>query len=210
MQFYALCLLVLLLPLTLLAVDFTSPKPQTVVILLGPPASGKGTQAVDLSKTLSLPHISTGDLLRANIANNTPLGKQAKNFMDKGQLVPSDLVLSMLFDRIAEKDALKGYILDGFPRTIDQAEALDKHLPKNASLIVLNLVVSDETITKRALGRKRSDDTLEVVQERLKAYHAQTAPLIEYYTKKGLLKAVDGEKSPEEVQKELLEKLPKK
>ena len=130
--------------------------------------------------------------------------------MDKGQLVPSDLVLSMLFDRIKEKDAIKGYILDGFPRTIDQAEALDKHLPKNASLIVLNLVVSDETITKRALGRKRSDDTLEVVQERLKAYHAKTAPLIEYYTKKGLLKAVDGEKSPEEVQKELLEKLPKK
>ena len=210
MQFYALCFLALLLPLTLLAVDFTSSKSQTVVILLGPPASGKGTQAVDLSKTLALPHISTGDLLRANIATNTPLGKKAKTFMDKGQLVPSDLVLSMLFDRIKEKDAIKGYILDGFPRTIDQAEALDKHLPKNASLIVLNLVVSDETITKRALGRKRSDDTLEVVQERLKAYHAKTAPLIEYYTKKGLLKAVDGEKSPEEVQKELLEKLPKK
>lgn len=210
MQFYALCFLLLLLPLTILAVDFASPKPQTVVILLGPPASGKGTQAVDLSKTLSLPHISTGDLLRANITNKTPLGEEAKNFMDKGQLVPSELVLSMLFARIAENDAKKGYILDGFPRTIDQADALDKHLPKNASLIVLNLVVSDETITKRALGRKRSDDTLEIVQERLKAYHAQTAPLIEYYTKKGLLKAVDGEKTPEEVQKELLEKLSKK
>lgn len=210
MQFYALCLLVLLLPLTLLAVDFNSQKSQNVLILLGPPASGKGTQAVDLSKTLSLPHISTGDLLRANIANNTPLGQQAKAFMDKGQLVPSDLVLSMLFARIAESDAANGYILDGFPRTIDQAEALDKHLPKNATLLVLNLVVSDETITKRALGRKRSDDTLEVVQERLRAYHAQTAPLIDYYTKKGLLKAVDGEKSPEEVQKELLEKLSKK
>lgn len=210
MQFYALCLLALLLPLTILAVNYNSSEAQTVLVLLGPPASGKGTQAVDLAKTLSLPHISTGDLLRANIANNTPLGQQAKTFMDKGQLVPSDLVLSMLFARIEENDAKKGYILDGFPRTIDQAEALDKHLPKNASLIVMNLVVSDETITKRALGRKRSDDTLEVVQERLKAYHAQTAPLIEYYTKKGLLKAVDGEKSPEEVQKELLEKLPKK
>lgn len=210
MQFYALCFLALLLPLTILAVNFNTPETQTVLVLLGPPASGKGTQAVDLAKTLSLPHISTGDLLRANIANNTPLGQQAKTFMDKGQLVPSDLVLSMLFARIEENDAKKGYILDGFPRTIDQAEALDKHLSKNAKLIVLNLVVSDETITKRALGRKRSDDTLEVVQERLKAYHAQTAPLIEYYTKKGLLKAVDGEKTPEEVQKELLEKLPKK
>ncbi len=210
MQFYALCLLALLLPLTILAVNASSTEPQTVVILLGPPASGKGTQAVDLSKTLALPHISTGDILRANIKDNTPLGQQAKNFMDKGQLVPSDLVLSMLFARIGENDAKKGYILDGFPRTIDQAEALDKHLSQKTNLIVLNLVVSDETITKRALGRQRSDDTLEVVQERLKAYHAQTAPLIDYYTKKGLLQPIDGEKSPEEVQKALIEKLPKK
>jgi adenylate kinase len=210
MQFYALCLFVLLLPLTLLAVDFSSSDKQTVVILLGPPASGKGTQAVQLSKALSLPHISTGDILRANIGNNTPLGIQAKTFMDKGQLVTDDLVLSMLFDRIAEPDAKNGYILDGFPRTLAQAEALEQKLPKTASLIVLNLDVSDDTITKRALGRKRSDDTLEVVQARLRAYHAQTAPLIDYYTKKGLLQHIDGEKAPDDVQKDLLNKLSSK
>lgn len=207
MQFYALCLFVLLLPLTLLAIDFSPQAKERVLIILGPPASGKGTQAVDLSKTLSLPHISTGDILRANISNSTKLGVEAKTYMDMGKLVPDDLVLSMLFDRIAQDDAKKGYILDGFPRTIAQAEALEKHLPKDASLTVLNLDVSDDTIVKRALGRKRSDDTLEIVKERLKAYHAQTAPLIDFYTKKGLLQHIDGEQTPDVVQKNLLEKL---
>ncbi len=206
MQFYLLCLLALLLPLTLIAMDLTSTPEQKVVILLGPPASGKGTQAVELAKKLSLPHISTGDILRANIQQNTPLGVEAKTYMDKGDLVPDSLVLSMLFDRIKQPDARNGYILDGFPRTIAQAESFGKEAAK-ARIIVLNLDVSDSTIVKRALGRKRSDDTPEVVKERLAAYHAKTAPLIDYYTKKGLLHHIDGEKSPEDVQKDLLEKL---
>jgi adenylate kinase len=151
--------------------------------MLGAPASGKGTQSVELAKKLSIPHVSTGDLFRENISNQTELGKKAKSYIDQGKLVPDELVLDMLFDRVAKQDAKNGYILDGFPRTLVQAEALDKHLPKKATVIVLNLDVSDETITKRALGRKRSDDTLEVIQERLRNYHAQTAPLVEYYKK---------------------------
>lgn len=209
MQFYAFCLFLLLLPITIFALDRASQPKQRIIILLGAPASGKGTQAVELSKTLSLPHISTGDILRANIASKTQLGEQAKQYMDKGQLVPDDLVLAMLFARIEEKDAQKGYILDGFPRTIAQAEALDKQLDGKNSPIVINLDVSDDTIIKRALSRQRSDDTLEVVKERLKAYHTQTAPLIDYYTKKGVLQQVDGEKSREDIQKELLDKLSK-
>lgn len=207
MQFYALLLFALVLPFTLLAIDFSPPISQTVVILLGPPASGKGTQAVQLAKTLKLPHISTGDLFRENIGKETELGKKAKDFIDKGQLVPDELVLSMLFDRIQERDAKEGYILDGFPRTLVQAEAFEKKLSKNTSIVVLNLDVSDDTIIKRALGRKRSDDTPEVIKERLKAYHMQTAPLIDHYAKKGLLQNIDGEKSPEQVQDELVEKL---
>lgn len=207
MQFYALVLFALLLPFTLMAVNFNPPATQHIVILLGPPASGKGTQAVELAKTLKLPHISTGDLFRENMSKETPLGKQAKEYIEKGQLVPDALVLSMLFDRIERSDAKRGYILDGFPRTIVQAEALEKKLPKQATVVVLNLQVADETIIQRALGRKRSDDTPEVIKERLRAYHAQTAPLIDYYKQKGLLQNIDGEKSPEVVQDELIEKL---
>lgn len=212
MQFYTIVLLILLLPLTLLAMNYTSSAPaaQNIIILLGAPASGKGTQAVQLAESRKLPHISTGDLFRENMGNKTPLGEQAKSYIDAGKLVPDELVLSMLFDRIAKPDAKNGYILDGFPRTINQAEALEKKLPKNATVTVLNLDVSDDTIIKRALGRKRSDDTLEVIKERLNAYHTQTAPLIDYYTKKGLLQNIDGEQSPEEVQKALTEKLSKK
>ena len=180
----------------------SSDLPQ-VVIILGAPASGKGTQAVQLAKALNIPHISTGDLLRENISKNTELGKKAKNYMDEGKLVPDDLVLAILFDRISRKDANHGYILDGFPRTIAQAETLEKKLPPKATVTVLNLVVSDETIMKRALGRKRSDDTPEVVKKRLKTYYELTAPLVAYYQKKGQLKNIDGEKAPEDVFKAL-------
>lgn len=178
-----------------------------VIIILGAPASGKGTQSIRVAEALKLPHISTGDLFRENIANQTPLGKQAKEFIDAGKLVPDDIVLNMLFDRISKEDAARGYILDGFPRTIPQAEALEKHLSPGTSLEVLNLEVSDDTIVKRALSRKRSDDTPEVVKERLKAYHNQTAPLVDYYSKRGALHPIDGEKSPDEVFKELMEVL---
>lgn len=202
MQFLVLCLLALMLPLALFSSNFPGEK-QKVVILLGAPASGKGTQAVRLAKTLALPHVSTGDLFRENIAKGTDLGKKAKEYMDSGKLVPDSLVLDMLFDRIGQNDAKAGYILDGFPRTLPQAEALSEKLPKNAEVIVLNLDVSDETITARALGRKRTDDTPEVVKERLKNYHAQTAPLIQYYQQKKLLKNINGEQSPDAVFEDL-------
>lgn len=198
-------LIFLIVPCALFSASTDTPQ---VIIMLGAPASGKGTQAVQLANYLKVPHISTGDLFRANIEKNTDLGKRVKKDMDEGKLVPDNLVLEMLFNRISEPDASRGYVLDGFPRTIAQAEALEKKLPKNASVIVLNLSVPDEACILRAMGRKRSDDTLEVVKERLKNYHAQTAPLVEFYKKKGLLKSINGEKSPEEVFEELKQAIP--
>lgn len=192
-------LMILIFPCSL----FSSDDSPQVVIMLGAPASGKGTQAVQLAKYLGVPHISTGDLFRDNIEKNTDLGKIVKKDMDEGKLVPDNLVLEMLFKRVSESDASRGYVLDGFPRTIPQAEELQKKLPSNASVLVLNLVVPDETCILRAMGRKRTDDTLEVVKERLKHYHAQTAPLVDYYAKKGILKNIDGEKAPEVVFEEL-------
>ena len=212
-----------------------------VVILLGPPGSGKGTQAERLTKDLGIPHISTGDLFRENISKDTELGKRAKTFMNAGKLVPDEVVLDMLFDRVSRPDSTNGYLLDGFPRTIAQAEALDKHLSSSAKLVVLDLEVPDDMIVKRAEGRltcktcssiynryfsppetegvcdkckgelmQRPDDKLEVVQERLRVYHKQTHPLIEYYTKKGVLTSVDGTQSPDEVFKSLKASLGKK
>lgn len=124
-----------------------------VVILLGPPGSGKGTQAVRLSDTLRIPHISTGDLFRENIKKGTELGKKAKEYIDSGKLAPDELVLDMLFERVSRPDARKGYLLDGFPRTISQAKALEKQLGDNTRLIVLSLNVRDEVLVKRATGR---------------------------------------------------------
>jgi len=218
--------------------DNLSTTKQKIVILLGPPGSGKGTQAVRLTKELGIPHISTGDLFRENISKNTELGQRAKTYMNAGKLVPDEVVLDMLFDRVSRPDCAKGYLLDGFPRTIPQAEALDKHLSKGVDLIVLDLEVPDEVIVKRAEGRltcascgnvynryfsppkeegvcdkcggtliQRPDDKAEVVQERLRVYQAQTKPLVEYYSKKGVLQKVDGKKSPDDVFKALMESM---
>lgn len=202
MQFCFLLLLIFTMPLALLAAD-PSETTQTVVILLGAPASGKGTQAVRLAEELKLPHISTGDLFRYNISQKTALGDKAKSFIDAGKLVPDEVVIDMVFDRVKNPDATHGYILDGFPRTIAQADALSAKLPKGTKLLVLNLDVSDDTIVARALGRKRSDDTPEVVKERLKTYHEHTAPLLDYYKKKGLLQNINGEQAPDDVFKAL-------
>lgn len=124
-----------------------------VIILLGPPGSGKGTQAKSLSRELQLPQISTGDLFRSNIASETELGKKAKLFIHAGHLVPDELVIEMLLDRLTDPDCEEGYILDGFPRTVVQAETFGQHLPKNADLIVINLTLSDDRIVERMSGR---------------------------------------------------------
>lgn len=209
-----------------------------VVILLGPPGSGKGTQAVRLSKELALPHISTGDLFRENMSQNSPLGQEAKSYIEAGKLVPDSLVLKMLFDRVKRPDSLQGYLLDGFPRTLAQAEALEQMLPPSTKLTVLELDVPDHLIVERIAGRlscaqcgnvhhrlfsppsiadrcdkcggvltQRRDDQAHVVEERLRVYHEQTKPLVDFYSKKGILQRVDGTKSPDEVFRSLQSKL---
>lgn len=128
-------------------------KPQVVIILLGAPGSGKGTQAIRLSEIHGLPQISTGDLFRENLKNNTAVGEKAKSYMNEGKLVPDEVVLEMLFERLNKPDCKKGYILDGFPRTIEQATALNAHLRKNTKVIALSLEVPDEVILERLSGR---------------------------------------------------------
>ena len=233
-----LCLLFASLGGAVLAQDISEKPNKKVVILLGPPGSGKGTQAVRLTKELGIPHISTGDLFRENISKNTELGQRAKSYMDAGKLVPDELVLDMLFDRVSRPDCSKGYLLDGFPRTLTQAEALGKHLEDGTDLSVLELQVPDELIVKRVAGRltcqscgaiynrhftppanegvcdkcqgqlvQRSDDTEQVVNERLRVYHSQTSPLIDYYKKQGKLRSVDGTQTPDAVYQELIKDL---
>jgi adenylate kinase len=195
------------------------------LIMLGAPGAGKGTQAAKLAEAYQIPHISTGDIFRANIKGGTELGKKAKSYMDQGKLVPDELVCDLVADRIKQDDCTKGFILDGFPRTVPQAEALDKTL--NEMNLVLDAAVDvdvpDDHIVRRMGGRRaclkcgatyhivynkpskegvcdtcgsdlvqRDDDKPETVQTRLQVYHDQTQPLIDYYSKAGVLKSVDG------------------
>jgi adenylate kinase len=195
------------------------------IVLLGPPGAGKGTQGVVLSKSYKIPHISTGDILREAVKSGTPMGRKAKMFMDSGELVPDEVVVGIVVDRLGRGDTKKGYILDGFPRTLKQAEELDAALKKIESGIDIALYfeipenIAIERLTGRRVCKKcganfhikniptkiegicdkcgaelfqRPDDKLETVKNRLKVYELQTRPLIEYYTKKGILKEVSG------------------
>ena len=146
----------------------TEDKP-LVIILMGPPAAGKGSQATTLSFYLGLPHISTGDLFRDNIRNRTPVGKAAKSYIDQGKLVPDSCVLDMLFERVAHEDCRRGYILDGFPRTIDQAKAFDAHLADGHQVVILNLNVDDDVLIDRIAGRLACEGCS-------KTYHTRNAP----------------------------------
>lgn len=195
------------------------------IIMLGAPGAGKGTQAKMIADKYGVPHVSTGDIFRANIKNGTELGMEAKKYMDQGLLVPDELTVKILLDRVSQPDCKNGYVLDGFPRTIPQAEVLDKALAELGESIdyAIDVDVPDENIVKRMSGRRacvscgatyhvvhvppkkegicdrcgnelilRDDDKPETVKNRLDVYHKQTQPLIDFYTKKGVLKTVDG------------------
>ncbi len=153
------------------------------LVILGPPGAGKGTQAELLSDALGIPHISTGDLFRANISQGTAVGVEAKRYLDAGDLVPSEITVDMVRARVAEPDAAKGFILDGFPRSTDQADALKSILAElGASLdSVLSFVVDEDVVVERMLARGRADDSEEVIRNRLAVYTSETAPLLEYY-----------------------------
>lgn len=181
------------------------------LILLGPPGAGKGTQAVKIAQHFKIPHISTGDMMRAAVAAQSKLGLEVKRYMDSGELVPDTVVLGIMEDRLRLDDCKPGFLSDGFPRTVAQAEGLAAILKKLdcALTSVVHLVVDDKAVVERILKRGkdsgRSDDTAEVAQKRLDVYKAQTAPLIDFYAKAGLLKNVDGVGSIDEIFQRVIE-----
>ena len=153
------------------------------LVLLGPPGAGKGTQAAILSEKLNVPHISTGDLFRANIGEGTSLGVEAKSYIDAGKLVPTDVTARMVEDRLNQDDAKNGFLLDGFPRTTEQADILEELLAKKGEKLdgVLNFEVSEDVVVERMMARGRADDNEETIRTRLGVYRDETAPLIEHY-----------------------------
>jgi len=164
------------------------------MVFIGPPGAGKGTQAARLVERYSLAHLSTGDMLRAARDAKTEVGKKADEYMSTGRLVPDEIIMDIIAERLAQSDCQGGYLLDGFPRTIAQAEALDRMLAdKGTPLdVVLELRVPEQELFDRLAGRGRADDTPDVIRQRLVAYREQTEPLLAYYTKAGLLESVDG------------------
>ena len=176
----------------------TTPTTARRLLIVGPPGAGKGTQAVRLAEELSIPAISTGDIFRANVSGETELGVLAKSYMDKGEYVPDSVTNDMVRSRLAEADAQDGFLLDGYPRTLDQVEALDGMLAELGTALdaVLLLVVESEEVIGRLVERGRaqgrSDDTEETIRHRLDVYAEQTAPLIDVYEKRDLVRRVDG------------------
>jgi adenylate kinase len=205
------------------------------MILVGPPGAGKGTQAAKLVDTFKIPHISSGDMLRAAVKEGTELGKQADGFMKAGQLVPDDVVIGMILERIAKADCGKGFMLDGFPRTRPQAEALDVAMHKAGVALesVVLIEVDNSLIVDRITGRRsdpdtgaiyhvtfnppptaiaskvvqRKDDTVEAVTTRLQKYHSETAPIVPFYEAKGILRRVNGVGDPATVTKRITDAL---
>lgn len=177
----------------------------TRLIFLGAPGAGKGTQAEILAGHLGIPHISTGEILRGAIAQQTPLGIKAKSYVDNGDLVPDELILDLIKNRLSQDDAQKGWILDGFPRNVPQAEFLSTlltELDQNCTAVI-NLEVPDSTLMQRLLGRGRKDDNEETIANRLEVYRQKTAPLIDFYQNSGLLKTVNGDRTLEEISTDL-------
>ena len=176
---------------------------------MGPPGAGKGTQAVNISKTLNIPHISTGDIFRENMKNETPLGLEAKAFYDKGMYVPDEVTNRIVQDRLTWDDAKNGFLLDGYPRTVDQVQFLDQILSKKSEKIekVLELTIDIPVVVARLLKRAqeqgRIDDTKEVITKRLEVYATSTAPLLAEYQSRGILIKVDGMGSVNEVEEKI-------
>lgn len=170
----------------------------TRLLLIGPPGAGKGTQATELAEAFAIPAVSTGDIFRYNVKNETPLGLQAKAFMDAGEYVPDSLTNAIVEDRLQEADAAPGFLLDGYPRTTDQVAELDRLLhAAGTALDVVVLIVADtdevvSRLLKRAAEQGRADDTADVIRHRLSVYEEQTAPLIDVYSSRGLVVTVDG------------------
>lgn len=164
------------------------------LIFLGPPGAGKGTQAQLLAESYGIPHISTGEILRTAISEQTDLGVKAQGYVDRGELVPDDLILDLIRARLQEPDAAPGWILDGFPRNVAQAEFLEKLLAElnQACNYALNLAVPDDVLIERLLGRGRKDDNETTIARRLEVYREKTAPVIAFYEKQGTLASVDG------------------
>jgi adenylate kinase len=169
------------------------------IVLLGPPGAGKGTQAKKLAEKLGIPHVSTGDLFRKNISEKTPLGEEAKRYLDAGDLVPSSLTNALVEDRIGDDDAKDGFILDGFPRSVEQAKALHDILEARGLQLdaVLEFQVSEDELLSRLKDRGRADDTEEVIHNRMKVYRDETEPLLQYYRDE--LKTVEAVGSMDEV-----------
>lgn len=180
------------------------------LLLIGPPGAGKGTQAARLAEAFDIPAISTGDIFRANVKNETELGMQAKAFMDRGEYVPDSLTNDLVRDRLSHEDAKGGFLLDGYPRTIDQVHELDDILSEQGNAldaVVLITADTDEVVRRllnRALEQGRADDTEEVIRRRMEVYAEQTAPLIEVYSARGLVREVDGLGAVEEVTARIL------
>jgi len=185
--------------------------PMTIVILMGPPGSGKGTQAEVLADRLGIPIISTGDIFRASVAGGTELGREAQQYLDAGEYVPDELTNAMVRERLAEDDTRSGFLLDGYPRTLDQVAVLDELLAAQDRRLdaVVELEVDPDELVQRLLRRAelehRSDDTEDVVRRRLQVYTEQTLPLIELYAERGLVIPVDGAGELDEVSQRILE-----
>lgn len=175
------------------------------LIFLGPPGAGKGTQAQRVAANFGIPHISTGDILRQAVADRTPLGQQAKNYMDRGDLVPDDLILGLVRERLGADDATQGWILDGFPRNLHQAKFLDSLLTEIHQQCdrAVNFEVPDDEIVRRLLGRGRQDDSETTVRHRLDVYRAETAPVINFYRNQSGVVDIDGNRELDAVTQSL-------